>query len=200
MKAQGGNQLQSHYSDEGREPPNISITQLLNVSPVLPGESADLYKISLQGLIQELEAKTVLQLYLAEKIHECVWWMRRYEQQKRLTLIQEMALLTNPLKMRDRDERQSHLQACMISDQLDDEAHKTIRSAGHTPESLLKAALEKRKLDIQYLSNQIAIQAKILSGFQASYEVAFNRKFNAERLRLQNQMISRDLNAIDAKQ
>lgn len=143
MKAQGGNQLQSHYSDEGREPPNISITQLLNVSPVLPGESADLYKISLQGLIQELEAKTVLQLYLAEKIHECVWWMRRYEQQKRMTLIQEMAALTNPLKMRDRDERQSHLQACMISDQLDDEAQKTIRSVGHTPESLLKAALEK---------------------------------------------------------
>ena len=165
----------------------------------MPGESSDLYQISLQGLIQELDARTVLQVYLAEKIHECLWWMRRYEQQKRLTLIHEMASQYNPVRMVDREERQSHLLECLRTDSIDAEALKTITSMGHTLDSLLFKALEKKKGEITYLNNQIALQAKILAGFQASYEVAFNRKFNAERLKLQNEMISRDLDAINEK-
>ena len=36
-----------------------------------------------------------MQVYLAEKILECLWWMRRYEQQKRATLAREMAKILN---------------------------------------------------------------------------------------------------------
>ena len=163
MKGKGGLQPKSSVDDAPARA--VSITHLLNVSPVLPGESADIYRNSLQALIHELEAKTVLQVYLAEKIHECLWWMRRYEQQKRLTLIHEMASLYNPVRMADREDRQSHLLECLRADNIDAEALKTITSMGHTLDSLLLKALEKKKSEITYLNNQIALQAKILAGF-----------------------------------
>jgi hypothetical protein len=68
-----------------------SLTAVLGVISILPGEVAEQYQQGLKALIQELEAKTVMQVYLAEKIFESLWWMRRYEQQKRATLTREMA-------------------------------------------------------------------------------------------------------------
>jgi len=68
-----------------------TLTKILGVIPILPGETADLYQTSLEALIKELGASSVLQVYLAEKIHECLWWMRRYEEQKRATVIAGMA-------------------------------------------------------------------------------------------------------------
>ena len=47
------------------------------------------------------------------------------------------------------------------------------------------------------LDEQVALKAKTLAGFQASYEVLVNRKENAERMRLQNALMTRDLGAID---
>ena len=41
--------------------------------------------------IEELGAKTQLQVYLAEKIFQCLWWLRRYETQKRSTIVAGMA-------------------------------------------------------------------------------------------------------------
>lgn len=200
MKSKGRAKLPLKGEAEGHSDSAVSITQLLNVSPVLPGESAELYRSSLQGLIQELEAKTVLQVYLAEKIHECLWWMRRYEQQKRLILIHEMVSLAAPDRMFDLDDRRTQLLNSLLNGQVGPEASKMISDQGFTAESLLQKAFEKKKLELASLNDQIALQAKVLAGFQASYEVAFNRKFNAERLRLQNQLISRDLDAIDMKQ
>ena len=46
-------------------------------------------------------------------------------------------------------------------------------------------------------SQMIALNAKTLTGFQASYEVVVNRKVNAERMRLQNALMQRDLGAIE---
>ncbi len=200
MKSKSRGKVLSTGEVQGHSVADVSITQLLNVSPVLPGESAELYKTSLQGLVDELEAKTVLQIYLAEKIHECLWWMRRYEQQKRLILIREMAAIATPGHVLDRDERQARLYECLLSDKIGPEVHKLISGMGYTEQSLLQKAFERKKTEIASLNEQIALQAKVLAGFQASYEVAFNRKFNAERLRLQNELISRDLKAIDVKQ
>ena len=50
-----------------------SIAQLVGVSPVLPGESAELYQYGLASTVKELGAETPLQIYLAEKIFECLW-------------------------------------------------------------------------------------------------------------------------------
>ena len=61
--------------------PAPSLTTLSGVVPVLPCEMADLYQTSLDALIDELGARSVLQVYLAEKIHcgekaslsRCTW-------------------------------------------------------------------------------------------------------------------------------
>jgi hypothetical protein len=45
-----------------------SLTKVLGVVATLPGEPADLYRMSLETLIEELGARSVLQVYLAEKI------------------------------------------------------------------------------------------------------------------------------------
>ncbi len=68
-----------------------SIGELLEVTPILPGESEASYTAGLNAVIEELDARTTLQVYLAEKIYDCLWWIRRYEDQKRLTIISEMA-------------------------------------------------------------------------------------------------------------
>jgi hypothetical protein len=60
-------------------------------------------------------------------------------------------------------------------------------------------AYTKKGEQIAELDQQIALQVKILARFQASYEVAFNRKLNVERLRLQNELMRRDLAAVDEK-
>ena len=49
------------------------ISKLLGAKSVLPGENAEVYAAGLAALIAELEAKTVLQIYLAEKIYDCLW-------------------------------------------------------------------------------------------------------------------------------
>ena len=50
-----------------------SIGELLGVTPILPGESEASYRAGLNAVIEELDAKTTLQVYLAEKIYDCLW-------------------------------------------------------------------------------------------------------------------------------
>lgn len=75
----------------GKVTPKSEISKLLGAKPVLPGENAEEYATGLGALIAELDAKTVLQIYLAEKIYDCLWWIRRYEAQKRMVMIAQMA-------------------------------------------------------------------------------------------------------------
>ena len=67
-----------------------SISSVLGGPPILPDESIEKYQQGLQSVIDELDAKSVMQVYLAEKIFECLWWMRRYENYKRATLARIM--------------------------------------------------------------------------------------------------------------
>ena len=67
------------------------VSKLLGAKPALPGENAEEYAAGLAALIAELDAKTVLQIYLAEKIYDCLWWIRRYEAHKRMVMIAQMA-------------------------------------------------------------------------------------------------------------
>ena len=38
----------------------------------------------------ELGADKPLQSYLVESIYDCLWWIRRYEEQKRIALVNDM--------------------------------------------------------------------------------------------------------------
>ena len=170
-----------------------SVSEVLGITPVLPGESMEVYQRGLLATIQELGATTPLQIYLAEKIYECLWWMRRYENQKRATLIHSMAGLLDP----NHFSKAVSDAAALFSNRIDDEFTKVLDGHNLTMESLTQKALEICRLKLESLDEMIALKAKTLAGFQASYEALVNRSVLQERLKLQNDLLRRDLQTID---
>ena len=104
--------------------------------PILPGESADLYLASLGKLIEELGARSVLQVYLAEKIHECLWWMRRYEEQKRATVSTEMASELSSGYPRKTLAQAEQIRNSFMANKVDAEIEEALIAERHTLESL----------------------------------------------------------------
>lgn len=176
------------------------ITDVLALTPVLPGESAQLYQRGLIAAVKELDASTPLQVYLAEKIFECLWWMRRYENQKRTTIIRKMAKLLDTGYSPTITNNQAWAFEVIMENRVDDEDFvKTLDEHNHSLESLTQEAMSDCRGQLEDLEVQIALKAKTLAGFQASYEVLVQRNVNAERLRLQNDLMRRDLQAIEAE-
>ena len=68
---------------------------------ILPGESAAEDQLGLDATIAELAASTPLQVYLAEKMFECLWWVRGYETQKRDIIVGLMAIRLRPSGAKD---------------------------------------------------------------------------------------------------
>lgn len=175
-----------------------SVSEVLGITPVLPGESMEVYQRGLLATIQELGATTPLQIYLAEKIYECLWWMRRYENQKRATLIHSMAGLLDPNHFSKAvSDAAAWAMEALFSNRIDDEFTKVLDGLNLTMESLTQKALEICRLKLENLDEMIALKAKTLAGFQASYEALVNRSVLQERLKLQNDLLRRDLQTID---
>ena len=174
------------------------ITQVLGGSPVLPGESEAVYQQGLIATVQELGATTPLQIYLAEKIYECLWWMRRYENQKRATLIRKMAQILAPSGAGGEvTELEAAVTEQLHNNHIDDALKTLFFRCKLNMASLTQKAMALSRLEHVSLDEMIAVKAKTLAGFQASYEVLVNRKVNAERMRLQNALMTRDLGAIE---
>ena len=174
------------------------ISQILESSPVLPGESEEVYQQGLIATVRELGATTPLQIYLAEKIYECLWWMRRYENQKRATLIRKMAQILAPSGAGGEvTELEAAVTEQLHNNHIDDALKTLFFRCKLDMASLTQKAMALSRLDHVNLDEMIAVKAKTLAGFQASYEVLVNRKVNAERMRLQNALMTRDLVAID---
>jgi len=176
-------------------PPSLS--GVLGVASTLPGESPDQYQMSLDTLLIELGATTVLQVYLAEKIHECLWWIRRYEAQKRATIIAGMALIADGGFNHKVTEKQEHVRNSLFVDTIDKKTAQALSQERHTLESLQQEAMGKKQSELLQLDQQVALQMKILTGMQRSYEVASNRKLHRERLQLQNGLLRCDLLGIE---
>ena len=176
----------------------LSISDIVSTDPVLPGESRALYDACLRSVITELKATTALQIYLAEQIFDCLWWMRRYEQQKRDTILREMANIldttTYPNKISDDKRYYFHaLQEANPSKDL----LEIIDKSNYSIDTLRQEAMTKVSVYLHGTDVRIAFKTKTLAGFQASYEALVNRNINRERLELQNAILKRDLQAIE---
>ena len=77
------------------------------------------------------------------------------------------------------------------------EMKKVIEGAGYSAESLLARAMNKERDAIQKIDHLIALRVKTLGQLQQSYEALVNRFVLQERLKLQNELLKRDLQAID---
>ena len=169
----------------------------IGASAVLPGESGDKYFNGLASTIDELGAKTMTQIYFAEKIFQCMWSMSRYEIQKRACLIAEMvkALKNDYVVATDEGRAVTQLLEAGLWDSP--EIDRKLKSRGFTAQSLTQRAFERRMEEIMQLDQLISLKAHTLSAFQKSYERIVSRSIMQERLKLQNDLLKRDLQAID---
>jgi hypothetical protein len=176
----------------------LSISDIVSTDPVLPGESRELYDACLKSVITELKATTALQIYLAEQMFECLWWMRRYEQQKRDTILREMANLldTSGLGSKINENRKYYFHLLQEIDPSED-LLEILEHANHSIDTLRQDAMIRATGQLHATDVRIAFKAKTLAGFQASYEALVNRNINRERLELQNAILKRDLQAIE---
>ncbi len=176
----------------------LSISDIVSTDPVLPGESRELYDACLKSVITELKATTALQIYLAEQMFECLWWMRRYEQQKRDTILREMANLldTSGLGSKINENRKYYFQLLQEADPSED-LLEILEHANHSIDTLRQDAMIRATGQLHATDVRIAFKAKTLAGFQVSYEALVNRNINRERLELQNAILKRDLQAIE---
>ena len=174
------------------------ISQIFGPIKLLPGESEAVYRAGLGGTINELGASTHLQIYLAEKIFQCLWWMRRYEVQKQSSIVNAMVRLSSQYNTAETTKHNLtvKLQAHMWDAQ---DVITFIKQKGFTPESLTAKAMSEVRDEIQKLDALIALRVKALGQLQQSYEALVNRSVMQERLKLQNELLKRDLQAIDVK-
>lgn len=174
------------------------ISKIFGPIRLLPGESEDVYNAGLVGTIKELGATTHLQTYLAEKIFQCLWWMRRYEIQKQAALVNGMVDL---LTRHDTDKKRRTAITFNLQEGFWDgkEMKELIETNGFTLDSLLARGMSKVREEIQKIDALISLRVKAISQLQQSYEALVNRSVMQERLKLQNELLKRDLQAIDVK-
>ena len=182
--------------------PFSQISQLIGAtSPLLPGEPVDAYKAGLQATIVELRATTPLQIYLAEKIFDCLWWIRRYESFKRASIVRAMASMLIPNRLETRlSTGTAHIAQALLDNKLDDPGLvKAMEQYNYTLEILIQEAMAACREQLSKVDEQIALRIKTLGGLQSSYETLVNRRIHIERLQLQNELLRRDLEAVDVE-
>jgi hypothetical protein len=125
-----------------------------------------------------------------------MWWMRRYETQKHLAIINSMVeKLVN--HGTSKEQRHSVTLLLQTKDWGDPLIQNLAKASGNTPESLMAYAVTSSREEIQKIDQLIALRVKTLGQLQQSYEALVNRSVMQERLRLQNELLKRDLQAID---
>ena len=124
--------------------------------------------------------------------------MRRYEIQKRATVIHSMAEALARVGKYDTDEEVlACAEAALSANRMDDEVAQLLDRKNFSMKSLTQQGISRCQGKLLNLEDLIANKAKTMAGFQASYEVLVNRKVNVERMRLQNSLLQRDLGTID---
>jgi len=175
-----------------------SISAVIDATAVLPGESEQEYKTALTQTVLEFGATTPLQIYRAEKMFDCLWWMRRYERQKRAALLHHMVkILSEGRGALQSTKGKSKLLEALAANQTTPLLKQALAAKDMTIDSLTQAAYEKGLGDQRTLDELIALKSRTLAGFQVSYEVLVNRKINRERLELQNALLRGNLNALE---
>ena len=158
---------------------------------LLPGESRGEYRAGLQQAISELGASTHLQVYLVEKIFDCLWWIRRLESQKSGILLNRM------LAILDTHLNQGSFRRVIENEQWDDHVlKKVLSSVGLSLDAVMAESARKECDMMRVLDQQIGDWVKTLRGLQMAYEALVNRKLMIERLQLQNRSLRRDVDAL----
>lgn len=167
-----------------------------SATPVLPGQSPKQYQTGLQSLIRELQAQTPMQIYLAQKMFDCMWWLRTYDIAKHSSIAETMITI---LKLDPEVDEDWPVVQCLRSlDWNNVVVSKVAEQVGHTVQSLYGLATTRSREKLLNLEQLSSIRTKTLNQLQASYEALVSRPILHERLKLQNQLMARDLGALAA--
>lgn len=181
-------------------PTHASIAHIVGAQPpIMPGESSQEYEQGVQSLINELQAETPMQVYMAQKMFDCIWWIRQYEILKRGIILNEMFDVLTSADRRTGKSQLALLESLRAGEWANPKLKLAMNKACHTPASLYAKAVELCLQKLQHLEQLIALRAKTLTQFQASFEALVNRPILQERLRMQNELLARDLSAIEVK-
>ncbi len=163
---------------------------------LLPGESEEDYNSGLQSTIDELQAKTHLQVYIAEKIFQCLWWIRRYEKQKQSVILEGIVVeMTDYATIET--QRLALRQLVFSQNWNSPSLQAELTKSGHTQSSVVAKSMSESRQQLMTLDQQIALRIKTLTQLQQSYEALVNRSVLQERLKLQNELLKRDLQAVE---
>ena len=166
-----------------------------SASPLLPGQSPEQYQTGLQSLIAELQAQTPMQVYLSQKMFDCMWWLRSYDLAKHSAIAEAMITI---LKLDADEEEDWPVVQCLRNlDWNNSLVSESAQQWGHTVQSLHAQANTRSRDKLLNLEQLSAIRTKTLHQLQTSYEALVSRPILQERLKLQNQLMSRDLGAIE---
>lgn len=167
--------------------------------PLLPGESPEHYTEGLQALIEELGASTHMQVYLAQKMFDCMWEIRNYDVAGRGIIVNDMLTIVAGPRYGATETHLVILRALQAGDWDNPTLQRAMDGKAHTKDSLYAAAVSLGKDKLLHLQKLSAIRTKSLMQFQASYEALVNRPVLQERLQMQNELMKRDLNAVEVK-
>jgi hypothetical protein len=124
-----------------------------SASPVLPGQSLEQYQTGLQSLIAELQAQTPMQVYLEQKMFDCMWWLRSYDLAKHSAIAEEMI---STLKLDADEEEDWAVVQCLRSlDWNNPLVSEAADQWGHTVQSLHVLATTRSRdklLNLEQLS------------------------------------------------
>ena len=182
-------------SSRGRSIEAVLSDYTASVSPVMPGQSQEQYQDGLQSLITELNADTPMQVYLAQKMFDCMWWLRSYDLANHSAIAEAMISI---LKLDADEEEDWPVVQCLRSlDWNNVLIAEVALKSGHTAQSLHALATTRCRDKLLNLEQLSAIRTKTLHQLQTSYEALVSRPILQERLKLQNQLMIRDLGAIE---
>ena len=134
-----------------------------------------------------------MQVYLAQKMVDCMWWLSTYNIAKHSASVETMITI---LKLDADEEEDWPVVQCLRSlDWNNALVFEAAQQWGHNVQSLHALATTRSRDPLLNLEQLSVIRTKTLH--QTSYEALVSRPILQERLKLQNQLMSRDLGALE---
>jgi hypothetical protein len=159
---------------------------------VIKGESQQEYDQGREATIRDLGAQSPLEVYLAEKMFDCLWWIRRLDVMRVDVIRQGM------FEALRHDFRRANIRRLIEQEAWDDpDLALALNNSGLTVNGLPAAGMVKSQKALESVDRQTALRMKMFRDLQKAYEAHTNRQLNTDRLTLQNRLLSQHLSVKD---
>lgn len=164
---------------------------------IIPGESQAEYESGREATIRDLGAQSPLEIYLAEKMFDCLWWIRRLDAM-RIDVIRQGMLHALRFDFQRNDILSLIEQEAWDDPRLIDAAKESDLTVGGLP----AAGMIESQGALESIDRQTSLRMKMFRDLQKSFEAHTNRTLQQDRLVLQNELlrqhiVSKDVSSID---